>query len=117
MGKGGKPGKFTRGQLDILCLPSRTYSKDQKVFIYYEIYFLKKDAEGKKKYRIDFDIEAEKLDRNLTTKVFSAFGSLVGKTVEKKKITLTFDKEQDDPSRLVQPDNFSIDISSSPPGK
>jgi GWxTD domain-containing protein len=115
--KGRKPGKFTRGQLDILCLPSRTYSKDQKVFIYYEIYFLKKDADGKKKYRIDFDIEAEKLDRNLTTKVFSAFGSLVGKTVEKKKITLTFDKEQDDPGRLVQPDYFSIDISSSPPGK
>jgi len=37
--------------------------------------------------------------------------------VEKKKITLTFDKEQDDPGRLVQPDYFSIDISSSPPGK
>ena len=113
---GGKPGKFTRGRYNVMPLPSRTFTLDQAVFVYYEIYNLSKAEDGKKKYNIDFTIEAEKLDRNLAAKIFAPFGKLLSRSEDKGKITLTFDKEAD-PERIAQAEYVSIDISDSPAGE
>jgi hypothetical protein len=116
---GGKPRKFTRGRYNVMPLPSRAFTPDQAVFVYYEIYNLSKSEEGKKKYNVDFTIEAEKLDRNLANKIFGSFGRLLSRSEEKGKITLTFDKEVD-PERIdqiAQAEYVSIDISESPAGE
>ena len=39
-------GKFAKGDLNVIPMPSRTYQKGQSVFVYYEIYNLKKDEFG-----------------------------------------------------------------------
>jgi len=114
--EGNKPTKFTRGKYNVMPMPSRTFRQDQAVFVYYEVYFLTPDEDGKKHYNVDFTIEAEKLDRNLASKVFASFGRLLRRSEEKGKITLTFDKEGD-PDRIAQPEFISIDISDSPPGR
>lgn len=114
---GEKRGKFTRGAYNVMPLPSRTFRQQQAVFVYYEIYFLNKNAEGKKEYHIDFSIEADKLDQNLAAKIFSPFGNLFKSDEEKGKITMTFQKEADDPERMVQQEYISIDISDSPAGE
>jgi len=113
--EGQRPGKFTRGKLNVMPLPSRTFQQDQSVFVYYEIYFLQPDSQGKKHYNVDFTIEAEKLDRNLASKIVGSFGRLLSRSQEKGKITLTFDKEGE-ADRLAQVEWISIDISDSPPG-
>ncbi|HUU27855.1 MAG TPA: GWxTD domain-containing protein [archaeon] len=113
---GGKSGKFTRGQYNVMPLPSRTFRQDQAVFVYYEIYFLTKDGEGKKHYNVDFTIKAEKLDRNIASKILASFGKLARMSEEKGKITLTFDKEGD-PEKIAQAEYISIDITDSPPGR
>ena len=116
---GGKPGKFTRGRYNVMPLPSRSFTPDQAVFVYYEIYNLSKSDEGKKSYNVDFTIEAEKLDRNLANKIFGSFGRMLSRSDEKGKITLTFDKEVD-PGRIdqiAQAEYVSIDISDSPAGE
>jgi len=115
--KGQKPGKFARGRLNVMALPSRTFRRDQKVFIYCEIYYLNKDNQGKKRYNIDFSIKADKLDKGLASKIFTPFGKLLGKKEDISSITLTFDKEQENPDRAVQQEYISIDIIESPPGK
>ena len=115
--KGQKPGKFTRGRLKVMALPSRTFRRDQKVFIYCEIYYLSEDNQGRKRYNIDFSIKADKLDNGLASKIFSPFGKLLGKKEDKTSVTLTFDKEQENPDRAVQQEYISIDIIESPPGK
>jgi len=117
VGEGQKPGKFARGRLNVMALPSRTFRQDQKVFIYCEVYYLNKDNQGKKRYNIDFSIKADKLDQSLASKIFSPFGKLLGKKEGETSITLTFDKEQDNPGRVIQQEYISIDIRESPPGK
>ncbi len=114
--EGTRPGKFTRGRLDVMPLPSRTFLGNQPAFVYYEIYNLAKGADGKKHYKVDFTIEADKLDRNIASKIVASFGGLVGKKEDKGKITLTFDKEGDAES-IVEAEYVSIDISDSPPGR
>jgi GWxTD domain-containing protein len=113
---GEKRGKFTRGTYNVMPLPSRTFRREQAVFVYYEIYFLNKDDENKKNYHIDFTIEAENLDQNLVAKIFSPFGKLFNSDKDKGKITMTFQKEAD-PERIVQQEYVSIDISDSPAGE
>jgi len=113
---GGKPGKFTRGQFNVMPLPSRTFHQEQSVFVYYEVYFLTPGSDQKKQYHVDFTIQADKLDRNLAGKVFSPFGKLFNRSEDKGKITLTFEKEGD-PERIAQQEYVSIDISDSPPGR
>lgn len=113
---GEKRGKFTRGAYNVMPLPSRTFRREQAVFVYYEIYFLTESDEGKKDYHVDFTIEAESLDRNLAAKIFSPFGNLFKSDEEKGKITMTFQKEAD-PERIVQQEYISIDISDSPAGE
>ncbi|MBN2289277.1 MAG: GWxTD domain-containing protein [Candidatus Glassbacteria bacterium] len=110
-----RPGKFSRGNLNVMPLPSRTFRQDQSVFVYYEIYFLESDSENKKRYNVDFTIEAERLDRNLLSKIAGSFGRMVNRSQEKGKITLTFEKEGD-PEKLAQVEWISIDISDSPAG-
>jgi GWxTD domain-containing protein len=112
-----KPGgKFAIGDLNVMPMPSQTFRRDQPVFIYYEIYSLGRNAEGRKRFNVDFAIEADKLDRNLASKIVSSLGSLVRKKEDKGKITLTFDKETNSPGAVVQPEYISIDIKDSPPG-
>ena len=49
-------GKFTKGNLYVVPMPSRTYRKGQSVFVYYEIYNLKKDEFGQTNYKISYTI-------------------------------------------------------------
>ncbi|MFH1069460.1 MAG: GWxTD domain-containing protein [Candidatus Glassbacteria bacterium] len=114
---GQKPGKFTRGELDIMTLPSRTFRRDQKVFVYCEIYYLNADSLGRKNYNIDFSINADLLDKSLISKIISPFGRLLGQKEQDNSITMTFAHEQEDPEKIVQQEYISIDISESPPGK
>ncbi len=113
---GEKRGKFTRGSYNVMPLPSRTFRREQAVFVYYEIYFLNKDDENKKNYHIDFTIEADNLDKNLVAKIFSPFGKLFSSDKDKGKITMTFQKEAES-ERIVQQEYVSIDISDSPAGE
>lgn len=112
----GRPGKFTRGRLNVMPLPSRTFLGNQPVFVYYEIYNLEKGSDEKKHYKVDFTIEAESLDRNIASKIVASFGRMVGRKEDKGKITLTFDKEGD-PESIVEAEYVSIDIADSPAGR
>ncbi len=49
-----KPGKFGKHGLNVVPMPSRTYGSGQNVFVYYEIYNLKKDDFGQTQYRVEY---------------------------------------------------------------
>lgn len=46
--------KFTKGSLNVVPMPSRTYRKGQSVFVYYEIYNLEKDEFGQTGYNVSY---------------------------------------------------------------
>lgn len=47
-------GKFRKHGLNVVPMPSRTYGMGQNVFVYYEIYNLKKDEFGQTQYRVEY---------------------------------------------------------------
>ena len=48
--------RFTKGDLYVVPMPSRTYKTGQSVFVYYEIYNLAKDAFGQTDYSVSYAI-------------------------------------------------------------
>lgn len=54
--EGGPQDKFRKGALHVIPMPTRTYPKGQSVFVYYEIYNLKRDAFGQTRYRVEYTI-------------------------------------------------------------
>ncbi len=49
-------GRFAKGDLQVIPMPSRTYRKGQSVFVYYEVYNLKKDEFGQTNYNVSYTI-------------------------------------------------------------
>ena len=54
--EGGPQDKFRKGALHVIPMPTRTYPKGQSIFVYYEIYNLKRDAFGQTRYRVEYTI-------------------------------------------------------------
>ena len=50
----GNAGKFAKHGLNVVPMPSRTYGSGQNVFVYYEIYNLKRDEFGQTQYRVEY---------------------------------------------------------------
>ncbi|MDE2888108.1 MAG: GWxTD domain-containing protein [Gemmatimonadota bacterium] len=48
------PGKFGKNGLNVVPMPSRTFGTGQNVFVYYEIYNLKRDEFGQTQYRVEY---------------------------------------------------------------
>ena len=55
-------GKFAKGGLTVVPMPSRTYRKGQSVFVYYEIYNLEKDEFGQTGYDVSYTITSKDRD-------------------------------------------------------
>lgn len=49
-------GKFSKGELHVVPMPTRTYGKGHSVYVYYEIYNLARDTFGRTRYRIAYTV-------------------------------------------------------------
>ncbi len=49
-----EPGQFEKRGLNVVPMPSRTYHSGQNVFVYYEIYNLKRNDFGQTSYRVQY---------------------------------------------------------------
>ena len=50
-------GKFQKGDLRVVPLPSKTFAKGQPVYLFYEVYNLSRDAFGQTRYRVEYRIK------------------------------------------------------------
>ncbi len=48
--------KFSKGELHVVPMPTRTYGKGHSVYVYYEIYNLARDTFGRTRYRITYTV-------------------------------------------------------------
>ena len=58
-------GKFSKGDLHVVPMPTRTYGKGHSVNVYYEIYNLTKDTFGRTRYRVAYTV-GEKGNSNVS---------------------------------------------------
>ncbi|MCY3870764.1 MAG: GWxTD domain-containing protein [Gemmatimonadetes bacterium] len=54
---GEQVGKFQKGDLRVVPLPSKTFAKGQPVYLYYEVYNLSRDAFGQTRYRVEYRLK------------------------------------------------------------
>jgi len=73
-------GRFYREGVEIIPMPNRTFTTEQQIYLYYEIYNLEKDQFGTTVFQISYSIASigESQRRNILSSAFRALGSLVG---------------------------------------
>lgn len=73
-------GRFYREGVEIIPMPNRTFTTEQQIYLYYEIYNLEKDQFGTTVFQISYSIAfaGESRRRNILSSAFRALGSLVG---------------------------------------
>ena len=49
-------GKFSKGELHVVPMPTRTYGKGHSIYVYYEIYNLARDTFGRTRYRVAYTV-------------------------------------------------------------
>ena len=81
------PGKFTRGNQDILALPSRTFVSGMPVFLFYEVYHLTKDDFGRTRYRVDYRLKGTKQGQ---LKVLRGLAALLGVERSRREVTFSY---------------------------
>lgn len=77
-------GPFTQGELRLVPNPARTYKTTEPVFLYYEIYNLRKDEDGNTFYEIENEIVQLKRKKSAVKKILGAFSG------GKKKKSVSF---------------------------
>ena len=51
--------RFSKGEISVIPMPTRTYGRGQSVSIYYELYNLARDEFGQTRYRVSYTITSE----------------------------------------------------------
>lgn len=106
-------GRFVKGDIEVIPMASRTYRFGEPVFIYYEIYNLKRDEFGSTKYRISYEIRS--LGRtSVGARVLSGLGRLIGKREEGNVISIEYEHVG---TATDEPAYLELDMGASEPGR
>ena len=70
--KTNKKGFFTRNGMDVVPSATSKYPLDKLLNIYYEVYGLKKNSDGKTLYNVEYAFRYSGKDENLLKKIFSS---------------------------------------------
>ena len=75
----GRPGgRFTRGDVQVIPIPTRLFRKGQSVFVYYELYNLTRDDFGQTKYQVAYTIAPR--EGGIVSRLVRTLGGQRGKT-------------------------------------
>ncbi len=68
--------RFRKGNIQVVPNPTRAYVRGQSVFIYYEVYNLKRDEFGATRYRVSYQIRSA-LSEPVGARILSGIGKLL----------------------------------------
>ena len=104
--------KFTKGKIEVVPNPSLFYMPEQPVYVYYEVYNLRKDEFGATKYRVSYELHS--LNKgNIAVRALNALGRLVGIDNEAEVVTVEYAHEGDKVDELGY---LELDMSNTDPG-
>ena len=83
---GEQAGKFQKGNLQVVPLPSKTFAKGQPVYLYYEIYNLSRDAFGQTSYRVEYRLKGVQ-----GTGLIRGLGRLLSQTARTDGVQISYE--------------------------
>lgn len=115
--EGGRAPRFERYGRTIIPLPGKRFVRGGPLWLYYEVYNLQPDSDRRLRFRIEYTIRADRLDRGAVERLFGALSGLVGIREDRGATTLSFEREAPHPGRGVWPEDLSFDTSGLPAGE
>ena len=104
--------RFTKGKIEVVPNPSLFYFAGQPVFVYYEVYNLKRDEFGATKYRVSYELHS--LNKgNLAVRVLKSLGRLVGIDRKAEVVTVEYAHDGD---KADEYGYLELDMSKTDPG-
>lgn len=107
-----EPGKFRKGGLRVIPIPTRTFGRDQGVFVYYEIYRLKKDAFGQTRYKVAYTIRPKGVQGRSASGVISQLVRVF--TGRKQELAVGYEQIGNSESEEIY---MELDLQSTRPGQ
>lgn len=83
---GDRAGKFQKGDLQVVPLPSKTFAKGQPVYLYYEVYNLSRDAFGQTRYRVEYRLKGVQ-----GTGLIRGLGRLLSQTPQTDGVQISYE--------------------------
>ena len=107
-----EPDKFTKGGLQVIPIPTRTFGGNQSVFVYYEIYNLELDEFDQTRYKVEYTIGPRDSSGRKAEGVISRLVRVF--TSEKRQIAVGYEQLGDGRSEKTY---MELDLSSTSSGK
>ncbi len=82
-------GKFVKQGLEVIPMPSLTFKRNKDVFLYFEVYNLTRDAQGRTHYQVDYT--TRKLKGGIGNPILSGLGRLIGRRKKEDEITVSYE--------------------------
>ncbi len=108
IGDADSAGKFSRGDIRVVPMPTRNYRKAQKVYAYYEIYNLKKNRFGQTDYEVKYVV------RNVVGRSEGVAGAITS-LFKRRKTQVSVSYEHAGTATTEQ-QYFEIDLAKAKPG-
>jgi len=90
IGESDKPGTFTKGDLQVVPIPTRTYGPNQSVFVYYEVYNLERDEFGQTRYKVEYTVGPKGLSGRKASGIISQLVKVL--TSKKRQIAVGYEQ-------------------------
>lgn len=102
--------RFRRHGHTVLPVPSRTFRRGDTMMLYYETYDLAGGEGDRARFRVEYSVRADRLDRSALERLFGGLGELVGVRESEESITFSFEREVAEPDAVV-PEFLGLDTS------
>ncbi|MBT4136638.1 MAG: hypothetical protein HOE48_01925, partial [Candidatus Latescibacteria bacterium] len=83
-------GKFVKGDVQVVPLPSKMFLKGQPVYVYYEVYNLTRDTFGQTKYRVDYVLKGKGAS-TVGARILGGLGKLLGQAPLADGVTISYE--------------------------
>ena len=92
-------GKFVKQGLEVIPMPSLTFKRNKDVFLYFEIYNLTRDAQGRTYYRIDYTLR--RLKGGIGNPILSGLGRLIGRRKKEDEVTTSHESRGEATQEII----------------
>ncbi len=105
--------RFQKGNIAVIPMASKAYLPTQPVFIYFEIYNLKRNPFGQTKYRVSYVVRSRD-QKTIGARILGGVGKMLGQKSEQGVISIEYEQVG---TEMQEPGYIELDMSRSEPGE
>jgi len=92
--------RFTKSGLRVLPMPGRAFRQDMNVYLYFEVYNLRRDATGRTRYRVTYTVRSQDR-RPVVVRALAGLGQLMGVTERPEGVSVVYEQAGTQPQEAV----------------